>query len=92
MLKGYSGRAAHNGREALKMLRGRTMLPKLIILDLVMPVLDGWGFLRERSRDPRLVTVPVIMVSATPGIEAQARLLERKRRCASRLRLTISFQ
>jgi CheY-like chemotaxis protein len=38
-----------------------------------MPVLDGWGFLLERSRDPHLMKVPVIVVSATPGIEARAK-------------------
>ena len=69
---GYSGRTAENGLQALEKLSSRAGLPKLILLDLAMPVLDGCGFLLERSKVPRLLYVPVIIVSATPGIEARA--------------------
>ena len=72
-LRGYTGRAAEDGRKALDLLRSRPSLPKLILLDLSMPTLDGWGFLLERANDPRLMSVPVILVSATPGIEARAK-------------------
>jgi CheY-like chemotaxis protein len=53
-LRGYSGRSAHDGCTALQMLRARLRLPKLIFLDLAMPVMDGWEFLLERSKDSRL--------------------------------------
>ena len=72
-LRGFSGRTAENGREALRLLRARLKLPKLVLLDLNMPILDGWGFLLERSKDPRLLTVPVIVVSASLTVEERAR-------------------
>jgi CheY-like chemotaxis protein len=72
-LSGYSGcSAAANGRDALEILSSRATLPKLILLDMTMPVLDGWEFLAERSKDPRLIPIPVIVISATPGIEKKA--------------------
>jgi CheY-like chemotaxis protein len=73
-LHGFSGRAAENGRDALRLLRVRLKLPKLILLDLNMPVLDGWGFLLERSKDPRLLNVPVILISGSEGIEKRAKM------------------
>jgi two-component system, chemotaxis family, chemotaxis protein CheY len=72
-LHGFTGRSAENGSVALQLLRARPRLPKLILLDIIMPVLDGWGFLLERNEDPRLLTVPVIVISASFGIEERAR-------------------
>jgi len=73
-LHGFTGRLAENGRVALQLLRTRARLPKVILLDISMPVLDGWGFLLERDNDPRLLTVPVIVISASLGIEERARM------------------
>jgi CheY-like chemotaxis protein len=53
---------AANGREALDLMRGE--LPDVIVLDLMMPILSGWDVLRERSHDPELRKIPVILVSA----------------------------
>jgi CheY-like chemotaxis protein len=56
-----------HGREALQSLEalaGQGALPDLILLDLAMPVMDGWGFLAERGRDARLAAIPVILLSA----------------------------
>jgi len=61
-MKGYRAMPAGNGREALDLSRIET--PDLIILDLCMPVMDGWQFLRERVKDPRLAGVPVVVISA----------------------------
>jgi CheY-like chemotaxis protein len=72
-LHGYSGRTAQNGRDALQTLRARAKLPRLILLDVAMPVLDGWGFLLERSKDSLIMAVPVIVVSASPGLERRAK-------------------
>jgi two-component system, chemotaxis family, chemotaxis protein CheY len=72
-LRGFSGRSAENGSVALQLLRERPRLPKPILLDIIMPVLDGWGFLLERSKDPRLLMVPVIVISASLGIENRAK-------------------
>jgi two-component system chemotaxis response regulator CheY len=71
--RGFTGRSAENGSVALKLLRVRAKLPKLILLDLIMPVLDGWGFLLERSKDSRLLIVPVVVISGSEGIEQRAK-------------------
>jgi CheY-like chemotaxis protein len=62
-LKGYQAVPAGNGKEALDYLR-RAPVPDLIILDLWMPVMDGWQFRSEQVRDPRLAEIPVIVVTA----------------------------
>jgi len=53
---------AANGREALAVL-ARTQ-PCVIILDLMMPVMNGWELRAALKRDPSLSTIPVIVVSA----------------------------
>ena len=62
-LEGFETATATNGRDALEYLR-RSDAPQLILLDLMMPVMDGWEFQRERSRDPILADVPVVVLSA----------------------------
>jgi CheY-like chemotaxis protein len=54
--------ALSNGAEALETLRGDT-LPNVILLDVSMPVMDGFDFLRFRNDDPQLSTVPVVLVT-----------------------------
>jgi CheY-like chemotaxis protein len=68
--EGYEVACAANGQEALDYLysRGR---PELILLDVMMPVLDGEEFRRRQQRDPSLAKIPVVVVSA---LEAAARL------------------
>jgi len=53
---------AHNGREALEMIEAHT--PDLVILDLVMPEVDGQEVLAHLSRNPRLSQIPVLLVTA----------------------------
>jgi CheY-like chemotaxis protein len=48
--EGFTVRGAANGREALDVLEGALVPPRLILLDLMMPVMDGWQFLAERRR------------------------------------------
>jgi CheY-like chemotaxis protein len=62
--EGYGVHAAHNGREGLQ-IASETALPRVIVLDLMMPVMSGWEFLAARRNDPRLRNVPVVVVSAT---------------------------
>jgi CheY-like chemotaxis protein len=59
---GYEFREAPNGREALDLMRAER--PDVVVLDLMMPVLSGWDVLRERSDDPLLQSIPVIIISA----------------------------
>jgi CheY-like chemotaxis protein len=61
--EGYRVDCAGNGEEGLHRLRS-TALPSVILLDLMMPGLDGWQFLAERRQDPTLAAIPVIVVSA----------------------------
>jgi len=68
---GYEVSCAANGREALDRLR-RGARPGLILLDLMMPVLDGWGFRREQQRDPALASIPVVVVSAEADLRRRA--------------------
>jgi CheY-like chemotaxis protein len=63
--EGYQAIVAAHGREALEQLRGGQRV-ELIVLDLMMPVMDGWQFLDERARDAAFKHIPVVVVSATP--------------------------
>jgi CheY-like chemotaxis protein len=63
--EGFSIEAAWNGAEAMKRLQAG-LRPSVIILDLMMPVMDGQTFRAELMRDPELSTIPVIGVTAAP--------------------------
>lgn len=63
---GFTALTAPNGLEALQLLR-RTAL--VILLDLMMPIMDGYGFLEEREKDPALSTIPVAVLTASHGVE-----------------------
>ena len=62
-LEGFRASTAANGRDALEYLQ-RGDLPDLILLDLMMPVMDGWEFRRLQREDPALANLPVIVLSA----------------------------
>ncbi len=68
--EGYPTAGATNGREALDWLRASNLRPQLIILDLMMPVMDGWDFLSGLEADPTLKNVPVAIMSAHPSIRS----------------------
>jgi CheY-like chemotaxis protein len=62
-LEGFQSAAVANGREALEYLH-QSESPNVILLDLMMPVMDGWEFRRLQQADPDLARVPVIVLSA----------------------------
>jgi CheY-like chemotaxis protein len=66
--EGYLVTAAVNGKEALDRLEG-TAPPALCIVDLVMPVLNGWELCAQMARRPQLARVPVLLVSASSTLE-----------------------
>ncbi len=59
---GYPVAMAGNGQEALSYLRARPA-PCLILLDLNMPVMDGWEFLQRQQAEEPLARIPVLVVS-----------------------------
>jgi CheY-like chemotaxis protein len=61
---GYVVLGARNGEAALTLLREGAR-PRLIVLDLNMPVMNGWGFLREIEQDRELAQVPIAFISGT---------------------------
>jgi CheY-like chemotaxis protein len=63
--QGYCVWAAHHGEDALAQLRARGA-PSIILLDLMMPVMDGWTFCQEKDKDPALAAIPLVVVSAVP--------------------------
>jgi CheY-like chemotaxis protein len=59
---GYQTMCAGNGQQALDQMRTRT--PCIVLLDIHMPVMDGWEFRRRQLDDPRYASVPVVAVTA----------------------------
>jgi two-component system response regulator MprA len=73
--EGYCVAVAANGREALQLLQEEGLRPDVILLDLMMPELDGWGFRREQRRSADLADIPVIVLTAYgPSRESAAEL------------------
>jgi adenylate cyclase len=71
--EGYVAATASNGMEALDYLHAHEP-PDVIVLDLMMPVMNGWEFLIEKRRDPKLAAIPVVVVTAAK--EAAGKLNE----------------
>lgn len=59
---GYKVREARNGKECLTMAREEP--PDLILMDLSMPVLDGWGVFKELKSEPNTAAIPCVAVTA----------------------------
>ena len=65
--------SAGDGREALRYLRGGPR-PDVILLDLMMPVMDGYRFRDHQHRDATLATIPVIAMTAGRPVPSSAQL------------------
>ena len=65
---GYRAVGVNNGREALDFLRTHSA-PSVIVLDLMMPVMNGWEFRNLQSEDDSLSKIPVVVISAS-GVPA----------------------
>src|SRR5438270_7170536 len=72
--EGYRVTGAANGAEALGVLRSAPP-PDLILLDLMMPIMDGWQFRREQVRDAALSAIPVVVLSADGNVQQKASAL-----------------
>lgn len=71
--EGYEVAEARNGLEGLR--AARACRPDLILLDVHMPVMDGFAFRRQQMGDAALASIPVICVSALDGVTLQSRAL-----------------
>jgi CheY-like chemotaxis protein len=72
--EGFDVRAAADGRQALAVLAAWPA--DMILLDLTMPVMDGWAFLEARHGDPRLAEIPVVVMSAARPSRPALRALD----------------
>jgi CheY-like chemotaxis protein len=71
---GYPVAVAANGWDALAHLQSAPP-PALILLDLIMPVMNGWVFRAEQQRDPELADTPVVVVSGAASLPYQSAAL-----------------
>ena len=72
---GHDTITAANGREALEQLRSTHVPPCVIVLDLMMPVMDGWQFAAGLREIETMSAVPIVIVSAGDDIEGEARAI-----------------
>jgi CheY-like chemotaxis protein len=62
--EGYPVATAVNGLEGLRYLKAAKETPDLILLDVMMPVMDGYQFRAEQRKDPALAAIPVLVLTA----------------------------
>jgi CheY-like chemotaxis protein len=70
---GFSAVAAGHGQAALEYLDRTNHVPCIILLDLMMPIMDGVTFRERQRQDPRFADVPVILMSAFRDVDEHAR-------------------
>jgi CheY-like chemotaxis protein len=68
--EGFEIRRARNGKEALERLEPDP--PQLILLDLMMPVMDGWEFAQRLRQRGTLSNIPIIVLSADRNVGSKA--------------------
>ncbi len=68
--EGYHVAGAANGLEALDYLKAKPQEPCVILLDLTMPIMNGWDFRAAQRQEPKLDLVPVVVLTAD-GAAAQ---------------------
>lgn len=74
IIMGYNVRNASNGKEALEVLE-EMQPPCMILLDLMMPVMDGWQFREKQRIHPKIGEVPVVVVSADNNVAEKGKKL-----------------
>jgi CheY-like chemotaxis protein len=73
--KGYVVRSAVNGRDALAIIH-EFGAPRLILLDLMMPVMNGVQLRAELRKDPALAAIPIVLCSGLDALDAYASILD----------------
>lgn len=69
---GYQAMGAVHGKDALEQLRATSPSPCLIVLDLMMPVMDGQTFREQQLQDPALANIPTVVMSAYREVDLMA--------------------
>jgi len=70
VLAGFAVQTATNGAEALRRLRDRDNVPDLVVLDLLLPWVNGFEVLATIREDAALATLPVLVITATPASQS----------------------
>jgi CheY-like chemotaxis protein len=73
--EGYRVAGAANGVEALDYLKGQSHSPCVILLDLTMPLMNGWDFRAAQRKEPDLDAVPVVVLTADGSARQKAAAL-----------------
>jgi CheY-like chemotaxis protein len=82
--KGYVVYGAEHGADALALLGSTMATPRLMLLDLMMPIMDGWAFRRRQRANPAWADIPVVVLTALGvvvqphGHDASEQLCDRK--------------
>jgi CheY-like chemotaxis protein len=73
--EGYEVRTATNGQEGLDYLKSSATKPGIIVLDLMMPVMDGWHFRNHQLQDPEFAKIPVVVITADGNAAQKAKAM-----------------
>jgi CheY-like chemotaxis protein len=73
---GFEAQCAGDGKAALEALKEMKTLPSVILLDLVMPVMNGWEFRHAQLRDSGLALIPIIILSGTAILASDVSALQ----------------
>ena len=65
-LEGFDAETATDGLDALGKLLGSGLQPHIILLDMMMPRMDGWRFVDHQTNTPAIAAIPVVVLSAAP--------------------------
>jgi len=85
--RGYHAIAASNGQQALDALLGGTR-PDMILLDMMMPEMDGAQFRARQQQEPEIAEIPVVLISAHDDLARRVRELD----ASAALQKPISFR
>jgi CheY-like chemotaxis protein len=70
--EGYGVVSASDGQEALWKLRGMADKPDVLVLDLMMPKMDGWQFRQEQLGDPELAGIATVVLTADRSAQPES--------------------
>lgn len=70
--EGYRVDCAINGKKALEKLFSASELPGLILLDLMMPDMDGYEFRRQQEMSPKTAAIPVVVMTADGDVQSKS--------------------